>query len=128
MCGAVLYAPGDVRVEDREDPKLIGPTDAILRLAATCVCGSDLWPSPMGHEYAGILQEVGGQVTTITPGQFVVGSFFASDNTCRLCQAGYHSSCVNKEPIGALGAQAEFLRVPWPTASWSPPPTSRPTT
>jgi threonine dehydrogenase-like Zn-dependent dehydrogenase len=120
MRGAVLYAPGDVRVEDRDDPKLIEPTDAILRLPATCVCGSDLWPyrgldavegpSPMGHEYAGIVQEVGSRVTTIKPGQFVVGSFFASDNTCELCQAGYQSSCVHRQGVG--GAQAEHLRVP----------------
>jgi threonine dehydrogenase-like Zn-dependent dehydrogenase len=122
MRGAVLYAPGDVRVQDRDDPKLVEPTDAIIRLSATCVCGSDLWPyrgveavdgpSPMGHEYAGIVQEVGSQVTTIRPGQFVVGSFFASDNTCELCQAGYQTACVNRQPIGAEGAQAEFLRVP----------------
>jgi threonine dehydrogenase-like Zn-dependent dehydrogenase len=122
MRGAVLYAPGDVRVEERDDPKIIDPTDAIIRLSATCVCGSDLWPyrgadpvqepSPMGHEYAGVVQEVGGKVQTIRPGQFVVGSFFASDNTCELCQAGYQSACSNKEPVGANGAQAEFLRVP----------------
>jgi threonine dehydrogenase-like Zn-dependent dehydrogenase len=122
MRGAVLYAPGDVRVEERDDPKLIEPTDAILRLSATCVCGSDLWPyrglepvdgpSVMGHEYAGIVQEVGSQVTTIKPGQFVVGSFFASDNTCEICQAGYQTSCINKQPVGANGAQAESLRVP----------------
>jgi threonine dehydrogenase-like Zn-dependent dehydrogenase len=120
MRSAVLYAPGDVRVEDRDDPKIIEPTDAILRLPATCVCGSDLWPyrgldaaqesSPMGHEYAGVVQQVGSQVTTIKPGQFVVGSFFASDNTCELCQAGYQSSCVHREGVG--GAQAEYLRVP----------------
>jgi threonine dehydrogenase-like Zn-dependent dehydrogenase len=122
MRGAVLYAPGDVRVEEREDPKIIEPTDAILQLSAACVCGSDLWPyrgveavqgpSPMGHEYVGIVQEVGSQVTTITPGQFVVGSFWASDNTCELCRAGYQSACLHREPMGALGAQAELLRVP----------------
>jgi threonine dehydrogenase-like Zn-dependent dehydrogenase len=109
-------------VEDRDDPKIIEPTDAILRLAATCVCGSDLWPyrgldavegpSPMGHEYAGVVQEVGSQVRDIRPGQFVVGSFFASDNTCELCRAGYQSSCVHRQGIGAEGAQAEYLRVP----------------
>jgi threonine dehydrogenase-like Zn-dependent dehydrogenase len=120
MRGAVLYAPGDVRVEDRDDPKVIEPTDAIIRLPATCVCGSDLWPyrgiaavdgpAPMGHEYAGVVQEVGSQVSTIKPGQFVVGSFFASDNTCELCQAGYQSSCVHRQGVG--GAQAESLRVP----------------
>jgi threonine dehydrogenase-like Zn-dependent dehydrogenase len=122
MRGAVLYAPGDVRVEEREDPEIIEPTDAILRLSASCVCGSDLWPyrgveavqgpSPMGHEYVGIVQEVGSQVTTIRPGQFVVGSFWACDNTCQLCRAGYQSACVQRVPMGALGAQAERLRVP----------------
>jgi threonine dehydrogenase-like Zn-dependent dehydrogenase len=122
MRGAVLYAPGDVRVEEREDPTIVEPTDAIIGLSATCVCGSDLWPyrgveavqgpSPMGHEYVGIVQEVGSQVTTIKPGQFVVGSFWASDNTCELCQAGYQSACIHREPMGALGAQAELLRVP----------------
>src|ERR687890_590507 len=109
-------------MEEREDPQIIEPTDAILQLSATCVCGSDLWPyrgveavqgpSPMGHEYVGVVQEVGRQVSTITPGQFVVGSFWASDNTCELCQAGYQSACLRREPMGALGAQAELLRVP----------------
>src|SRR5919112_3762907 len=85
MRGAVLYAPGDVRVDERDDPRVLAPTDAILQLSATCVCGSDLWPfrgvepvqgpSPMGHEYVGVVEEVGSQVTTIRPGQFVVGSF-----------------------------------------------------
>ncbi len=122
MRGAVLYAPGEVRVEDRDDPKIIEPTDAILRLSATCVCGSDLWPyrgveavagpSPMGHEYVGIVEQVGSQVTTIRPGQFVVGSFWASDNTCPICQAGYPSACLQRAPMGAFGAQAELLRVP----------------
>jgi len=122
MRGAVLYAPGDVRVEERQDPKILTPTDAIIRLSATCICGSDLWPyrgleavdgpAPMGHEYAGIVQEVGSQVRNIRPGQFVVGSFFASDNTCEICQAGYQTSCIHREPIGAGGAQAQSLRVP----------------
>jgi threonine dehydrogenase-like Zn-dependent dehydrogenase len=122
MRGAVLYAPGDVRVEERADPTIVEPTDAVIRLSATCVCGSDLWPyrgveavegpSPMGHEYAGIVQEVGSQVRNIKPGQFVVGSFFASDNTCQLCRAGYQTACINRQPIGAEGAQAELLRVP----------------
>ena len=67
---------------------------------------------PMGHEYVGVVEEVGDQVTTVRPGQFVVGSFWASDNTCEICRAGYHGSCVNRVPMGALGAQAELLRVP----------------
>jgi threonine dehydrogenase-like Zn-dependent dehydrogenase len=120
--GAVMYAPGDVRVEDRSEPRIVKSADAILRLSATCICGSDLWPwrgldtidgpAPMGHEYAGIVEEVGSEVTTIKPGQFVIGSFFASDNTCEICRAGYHSSCVQREGVGAEGAQAERLRVP----------------
>jgi threonine dehydrogenase-like Zn-dependent dehydrogenase len=122
MRGALMYAPKDVRVEERPDPTIVAPTDAILRLPATCICGSDLWPyrgletydwpAPMGHEYAGIVEEVGSEVRSIKPGQFVVGSFFASDNTCEICQAGYQSSCVHREPIGAEGSQAEYLRVP----------------
>jgi threonine dehydrogenase-like Zn-dependent dehydrogenase len=117
-----MYAPGDVRVEQRPEPGIVAPTDAILRLSATCICGSDLWPyrgaeeikppAPMGHEYAGIVEEVGSEVETIKPGQFVVGSFFASDNTCEICAAGYQSSCIRREPIGAEGAQADLLRVP----------------
>jgi threonine dehydrogenase-like Zn-dependent dehydrogenase len=122
MRGAIIYAPGDVRVEQREDPKISEPTDAVIRLAATCVCGSDLWawrgidpvtePHPMGHEYVGVVEEVGSDVRIIKPGQFVVGSFFASDNTCEICLAGYQSRCVHAELIGANGAQAEYLRVP----------------
>src|SRR3954468_19123340 len=122
MRGAILYAPGDIRVEQREDPRIEKPTDALIRLTATCVCGSDLWPyrgiervdgpSPMGHEYVGIVEEVGSDVRAIRPGQFVVGSFFASDNTCEICRAGYQSSCMHRELMGALGAQAELLRVP----------------
>jgi threonine dehydrogenase-like Zn-dependent dehydrogenase len=120
MRGTVLYAPRDVRLEQRDDPKITESTDAIIRMTATCVCGSDLWdyrginpvtqPIPMGHEYCGIVEEVGSDVHSIKPGQFVIGSFFASDNTCPHCQAGFQSSCQHREPI--QGAQAEWLRVP----------------
>jgi threonine dehydrogenase-like Zn-dependent dehydrogenase len=116
----MLYGPGDVRFEERPDPKIIEPTDAILRISAACVCGSDLWPyrgiaevtepQPMGHEYCGIVEEVGSEVRHIRPGQFVVGSFWASDNTCPICQAGYQSRCVDARGMG--GAQAGWLRVP----------------
>jgi threonine dehydrogenase-like Zn-dependent dehydrogenase len=122
MRGVVMHAPGDVRVENRADPRIEQPTDAIIRVAAACVCGSDLWPyrgiepvngpTPMGHEYVGVVEEVGGDVTTIKPGQFVVGSFFASDNTCEICQAGYQSRCVHAELVGALGTQAQYARIP----------------
>ena len=120
MRGAVLHGPHDVRYEQRPDPTILEPTDAIIRLSAACVCGSDLWdyrgintvsqPTPMGHEYCGIVEAVGAEVTTITPGDFVIGSFFASDNTCEICRAGYQTSCVHREYVG--GAQAELLRVP----------------
>ena len=119
-----MYGPGDVRVEEREAPGIIEPTDAVIRVSAACVCGSDLWPyrgvgvdgmqwpAPMGHEYAGIVEEVGADVRTIEPGQFVVGSFWATDNTCEICRAGYQSACVQRVPMGMLGAQADRLRVP----------------
>ena len=122
MRGALIYGPRDVRLEERDDPTIVEPTDAIIRLPATCICGSDLWPyrgiepvqgpALMGHEYVGIVEEVGSAVSTIKPGQFVVGSFFASDNTCEICRAGYQSSCINRELMGAIGTQAELARVP----------------
>jgi len=120
MQGTILYGPGDVRFEKREDPKIVNPTDAVIKISATCVCGSDLWPyrgiqrttepTPIGHEYCGIVEEVGSDVKSIRPSQFVIGSFFASDNTCPHCQAGYQTSCQHKELV--VGAQAEHLRVP----------------
>jgi threonine dehydrogenase-like Zn-dependent dehydrogenase len=120
MREAVIYAPRDVRLEDRPAPEITRPTDAVIKLAATCVCGSDLWdyrginpvtqPTPMGHEYAGVVQEVGAEVSSVKPGQFVIGSFFASDGTCPNCRAGYESSCVHREFVG--GCQAEAVRVP----------------
>ncbi len=120
MRGAILYGPRDVRFEERAAPAIIKPTDAIIRISATCVCGSDLWPcrgiqavtgpTPMGHEYCGIVQDVGSAVRSVKPGQFVIGSFFASDNTCPHCHAGYQTSCQHREFVG--GAQAPLLRVP----------------
>ena len=122
MRGAIMYAPGDVRVEDRDTPVIEAPTDAIIRVVAACVCGSDLHPyrgvepvdgpTPMGHEYVGVVEEIGEEVTTVKPGDFVVGSFWASDNTCEICEAGYQSRCEHAEFVGANGAQAEHLRVP----------------
>lgn len=122
MYGAVIHAPGDVRYEQRTDPVIEQPTDAVIRLAASCVCGSDLWdyrginpvhkPTPMGHEYVGVVEQVGADVQCIKVGDFVIGSFFASDNTCEICQAGYQSRCEHLEFVGANGAQAQLLRVP----------------
>ena len=122
MQGTMLYGPRDVRFEERPDPKIIEPTDAIIKLSAACVCGSDLWPYrgvdvvkqpvAMGHEYVGIVEEVGSAVKNIKPGQFVVGSFFASDNTCEICQSGYQSSCIHRQPGAPTGAQAQYARIP----------------
>jgi len=130
MRGAVLYGPADVRFEERADPKIVEPTDAIIKVTATCVCGSDLWsyrgiqpvaePTPFGHEYCGVVEEVGRAVTAVKPGQFVIGSFFASDNTCPHCRAGYHSSCQHRELVG--GAQAALLRVPLADGTLVPTP------
>jgi threonine dehydrogenase-like Zn-dependent dehydrogenase len=122
MRGVIMHAPGDVRVEERQDPRIIEPTDAIIRVVAACVCGSDLWPyrgieelngpTPMGHEYVGVVEQLGPAVTSIEVGDFVVGSFFASDNTCEICQAGYQSRCVHAELMGSIGTQSELARVP----------------
>ncbi|MCC4248737.1 MULTISPECIES: zinc-dependent alcohol dehydrogenase family protein [Microbacterium] len=121
MRGVIMHAAGDVRVEDRDAPIIQEPTDAIIRLAATCICGSDLWPyrgaddvdaTPMGHEYVGVVTEIGDAVKNVKVGDFVVGSFMASDNTCEICQAGYQSRCVHVVPMGRVGTQAEFARIP----------------
>jgi threonine dehydrogenase-like Zn-dependent dehydrogenase len=127
----MLYGPRDIRFEDRPDPTITKPTDAILRLSATCICGSDLWPyrgignfaeppTPMGHEYCGIVEEVGKEVRNIKPGQFVVGSFATSDNTCVICNDGYQSSCLKREFMTT--AQAPLLRVPLADGTLVPTP------
>ncbi|WP_432030999.1 zinc-dependent alcohol dehydrogenase family protein [Streptomyces sp. 1222.5] len=120
MRGAVIHAPGDVRFETLDDPKILKPTDAIIRTAVTCVCGSDLWPwrgldatdaaHPMGHEYVGFVEEVGAEVTAVGPGEFVVGSFATSDNTCANCRNGFQSNCLNREFMSTC--QAEYVRIP----------------
>lgn len=120
MLATVLHGPGDVRFEDVAEPEILKPTDAIIRLAATCICGSDLWPyrgvqsvdgpMHMGHEYCGTVVEVGSAVKSVRPGQFVVGSFVLSDNTCPHCRHGFQSSCEQREFM--TGAQAPYARVP----------------
>ncbi len=133
MRGAVLHAPGDVRVEQRDDPKIIEPTDAIIRLSATCICGSDLWPyrgiepihgpTPMGHEYVGVVEEVGSEVKKVKVGDFVVGSFVISDNICEICQTGYQSHCVHRLFVAqAIGTQSEYARIPWADGTLVPTP------
>lgn len=130
MKATVLYGPRDIRFEDRPEPRIEKPTDAIIRISATCVCGSDLWPyrgiqkmadpTPMGHEYCGIVEEVGSAVKSIKAGQFVIGSFCIADNTCPNCQAGYQSGCQNLEFM--TRAQAPLLRVPFADGMLVPTP------
>ncbi|QIS21558.1 zinc-dependent alcohol dehydrogenase family protein [Nocardia terpenica] len=120
MRGTVIHAPGDVRLETLPDPEIVNATDAIVRIAATCVCGSDLWPyrganeiagpQPIGHEYVGVVEEVGSDITGVRPGQFVIGSFVASDNTCPHCRFGYQTSCQHREFVN--GCQSEYVRIP----------------
>ena len=134
MKGAVIHGAHDVRFEDREAPRITQPTDAVIRMAATCICGSDLWtyrgvnqlkaPMPFGHEYCGVVEEVGSAVKNVKPGQFVIGSFFASDNTCPHCKAGYQTSCVHRELVA--GAQAPRLRVPLADGTLVPTPEAPP--
>lgn len=120
MLATVLHAPGDIRCEEVAEPKILKPIDAIIKLSASCICGSDLWPfrglqpldgpMNMGHEYCGVVVEVGSAVKTVKPGQFVVGSFVLSDNTCPHCRHGFQSSCEQREFM--LGAQSPYARVP----------------
>lgn len=117
-----MYAPRDVRVEDVEKPSIVEPTDAIIRVTAACICGSDLWPyrgledlngpSRMGHEYIGIVDRVGAGVREIQVGDYVVGSFVASDNTCEICLAGFQSRCKHQVMMGGIGTQADYARIP----------------
>lgn len=120
-----MYGPGDVRVEQVPDPVLQAPTDAIVRVTLACVCGSDLHPYhsmpasaegvPMGHEFIGVVEQVGDDVTGLTEGDLVISPFAYSDNTCVFCREGVHTSCVHGgfyAAGGVGGAQAEKVRVP----------------
>ncbi|WP_017547106.1 zinc-binding dehydrogenase [Nocardiopsis prasina] len=120
MRAALMYGAGDVRVEDVPDPELVDPTDALVRVVRTCVCGSDLhayrgMPAShegvrAGHEFVGVVEETGSEVTWVSPGDLVVSPFSYADHTCGLCREGLHTSCVNGGLIS--GAQAEVVRVP----------------
>ena len=134
MRATIMRAPGNVVVTEVDHPKIIEPTDAIIELAAACICGSDLWPyrgydkaenRAMGHEYVGTVVEVGSDVTTVKPGDFVVGSFCISDNTCEICDSGYQSRCVNGGFVS--GTQAEFVRIPQADGTLVVVPGGRPT-
>jgi threonine dehydrogenase-like Zn-dependent dehydrogenase len=131
MHAAMWYAPGDIRWEERPDPVIKQPTDAIVRVVAACVCGSDLWtwrgarppadPHPIGHEMVGVVEAVGSEVATIAPGDFVITPFSISDGTCSRCRHGITTSCVHggwwggKDTDGTYldGLQGQYARVPW---------------
>jgi threonine dehydrogenase-like Zn-dependent dehydrogenase len=126
MRATVMHAAGDVRIEDVPDPSIIEPTDAIIRVARACICGSDLWPyasmelsetgQSMGHEAIGVVEAVGAEVSTIKPGDVVVMPFAFSDGTCAFCHEGLHTACVHGGFFannGMNGVQAEAARVPY---------------
>lgn len=125
MRATVMYAAGDVRVEDVPDPAIVDPTDAIVRVTRASICGSDLWPyasmepdetgQSMGHEAVGVVEDVGSDVSEVKPGDAVIMPFAFSDGTCVFCHEGLHTSCVHAGFFGNAGmngAQAEALRVP----------------
>jgi threonine dehydrogenase-like Zn-dependent dehydrogenase len=128
MRATYMYGAGDVRVIDAADPAIEQPTDALVRVVRACVCGSDLHPyhslppTPsgwsMGHEFIGIVEDTGAEVTTVHPGDFVIAPFAVSCGTCEFCLAGLQTSCANggfwNDPhLGTTGGQAEAVRVPF---------------
>ena len=125
MRATFMYGAGDVRVEEVPDPTIQQPTDAIVRVVLSCVCGSDLHPYrsmptsgtgvPIGHEFLGVVEETGSDVTTVRKGDFVISPFAFQDNTCQFCREGLQTSCVRGGWYGAGGVgggQAEAIRVP----------------
>jgi threonine dehydrogenase-like Zn-dependent dehydrogenase len=124
MKATFMYGAGDVRVETVPDPRIVEPTDAIVRVVRACVCGSDLHPyhsmvasergRPMGHELLGVVEEIGSAVTTLKRGDFVISPFAMSDNTCPICRDGFQTSCPHGAFFGSPeigGAQAEYQRI-----------------
>src|SRR3954447_5143552 len=125
MRATVMYAAGDVRVEDVPDPRILQPTDAIVRITRSCICGSDLWPyktrpadeqgSRMGHEFIGVVEDTGDDVSGLRRGDVVVAPFVYSDGSCDFCHEGLHTSCRNGGFWGTPdvdGGQGEAVRVP----------------
>jgi len=130
MRATYIHGPRDIRFDKVPDPVLVHPTDALVKVIASCVCGSDLWPyrgvvptsrpHPIGHEFVGIVEEVGRDVQNLRPGQFVIAPFTCCDGTCVNCQNGVQTSCVNgafwggKDAQGTAmnGGQGEWVRVP----------------
>lgn len=124
MRATLIYGAGDIRVEEVPDAKLVEPTDALVRITRACICGSDLWPyqqrqatdtgQRIGHEFIGVVDEVGSQVTGFSSGDVVVAPFLISDGTCEFCAEGLTSSCRHGQGWGGDGdgGQGEAARVP----------------
>jgi threonine dehydrogenase-like Zn-dependent dehydrogenase len=119
MRATTIHAPRDIRVSDVADPRITAPTDAVIKVTAGCICGSDLWPyrgendidagATIGHECVGVVEEVGSEVTSFRPGDFVIVPFCHSDNTCPHCRAGMQSACSNQG--WTVSGQAEYALV-----------------
>jgi threonine dehydrogenase-like Zn-dependent dehydrogenase len=130
MRATIIHGERDVRVDDVPDPRLLTSTDAVVRVVAACVCGSDLWPyrgvtptdepKAIGHEFVGIVEEVGDDVSTVHVGDFVIAPFYFCDNTCVNCRNGVSTSCLtggwwgstDRDGHPVQGAQGERVRVP----------------
>jgi threonine dehydrogenase-like Zn-dependent dehydrogenase len=127
MRATYIYGAGDVRVIDAPEPTIQKPNDALVRVVRACVCGSDLHPyhsmapssggASIGHEFIGVVEETGSEVTTVGPGDFVIAPFAVSCGTCEFCRAGLQTSCINggfwnDAALGTTGGQAEAVRVP----------------
>src|SRR3954468_23847876 len=125
MRTAIFNGTADISVEERPKPTINEPTDAIVRVVLACVCGSDLWfyrgisdlpHGSVGHEFIGVVDEIGNEVTDLNVGDFVIAPFSSSDGTCKNCEAGFHTACIHAGFFGqggeGDGGQAEFVRVP----------------
>jgi threonine dehydrogenase-like Zn-dependent dehydrogenase len=135
MRAAIFNGPQSVTVGDRRDPSIDGPTDAIVRVTHSCVCGSDLWyyrgdsefePGPIGHEFIGVVEELGSDVSNVKKGDFVIAPFAYQDGTCPHCQHGITTACMNGGfyPMNGDGGQGEAVRVPLADGSLFPVPGS----
>jgi threonine dehydrogenase-like Zn-dependent dehydrogenase len=131
MLATLIHGPRDIRTAEVDDPTIQKPTDAVVRVTASCICGSDLWPyrgvqptkrtHPIGHEFVGVVEEVGEEVTTVRPGQFVIAPFVVSDGSCVNCRNGVQTSCLHgaswgaddKDGLPVQGGQSARIRVPW---------------
>lgn len=140
MLATVIHGPRDIRVEEVPDPVLHRPTDALVRVVASCVCGSDLWPyrgvtetsepGRIGHEFVGVVEDLGSEVTTMRKGDFVIAPFALSDNTCAHCRNGVHTSCVrgawwggtDEHDLAIDGGQGQAVRVPMADGTLVPTP------